>query len=137
MISQMSWVHTGTIHSTPLPRSFPRGKKLACEIIRSGSSLVAAGAVSRGGNAKRPQRRRARRNGCFRTLEKTCSLRFYQCRKIVSKEVTHLHIAAVTTKTSGYPSGIHECKMKQGSIVMKKTKQVSNSMHAYGYYFVY
>ena len=36
---------------------------VACENIRF-SSLFAAGDVSRGG--KRPQRRRAKRNGCFR-----------------------------------------------------------------------
>ena len=39
---------------------------LACENIRF-SSLFADGDVSRGGT-KRPRRRRARRNGCFRRL---------------------------------------------------------------------
>ena len=40
---------------------------LACENIRF-SSLLVAGDVSRGGKNPAPQRRRARRNGCFRRL---------------------------------------------------------------------
>ena len=51
---------------------------LACENIRF-SSLFAAGDVLRGGTtfvrAKRPQRRRARRNGCFRRLHQFRFLR--------------------------------------------------------------
>ena len=52
---------------------FTLRQKVACESIRF-SSLFAAGVVSRGGTfplrETRPQRRRTRRNGCFRMLAK-------------------------------------------------------------------
>ena len=54
------------------PRWWPT---IACDNIRF-SSLFAAGDVSRRGTfAKRPQRRRERRNGCFRRLDPDLEIR--------------------------------------------------------------
>ena len=83
MISQMSGAHLGIFQRYdpiyPTSQIVSTSKKLACENIRQlirFSSLFAAGAVSSEGNEKRPQRRRARRNGCFRRLEKNMQFTF-------------------------------------------------------------
>ena len=79
----------------------PSRQVLACENIRF-SSLFAAGDVSRGGTsrAKRPHRRRARRNGCFRRLGRVFPSRIF----FPSKSVCKIFFSKIT-HTSKEPMG--------------------------------
>ena len=63
------WSVIRVVTTDPCSSGSQKAKKVACENIRF-PSLFAAGDVSRGGTRKRPHRRRARRNGCFRRLRK-------------------------------------------------------------------